>query len=70
MSKHGCHNRAPLPKLVDMPAVYNISIEGHAVVCDGIEVIPFVFKRDCQYTLTELGRTDKGCIGCEWRKDD
>ena len=66
---NGCHNRIPLPNLVPLPTTYTISIQGHHVVCEAVEMVPFVFKKPCQYTLTELGQTDKGCIGCTWRKE-
>lgn len=32
-------------------------------------MIPNVFAKDCQYTLTELSKNDKGCEGCKWKKE-
>lgn len=65
---YGCHNRDKFEKLIPLPAVYNIDYEGHAVVCDAHQLIPNVFKRSCQYTLSKLGQQDKGCIGCKHRE--
>ena len=30
--------------------------------------VPFRMNFECQYTHTELGKTDKGCDGCKHRK--
>lgn len=32
--------------------------------------IPFKMTRDCQYTFTELGQKDHGCVGCKWRHNE
>lgn len=64
---YGCKNRDNFEKLIPLPAVYNIDYEGHAVVCDAHQLIPNVFKRDCQYTLSRLGQQDRGCVGCKHR---
>lgn len=69
MSVYGCHNRAPFDGLLPMPAHYTISIEGHQVKCEAQQMIPNVFAKDCQYTLTELSKNDKGCEGCKWKKE-
>lgn len=65
--KNGCFDRKPFPGLVPMPTYYTINIQGHEVICDAVEMVPFVFAKECQYTKTELGRSDKGCEGCKWR---
>ena len=31
--------------------------------------VPFRMAKDCQYTLTELGKVDARCDGCKHRKD-
>ena len=31
--------------------------------------IPHVLTRDCQYTHTDLGQADAGCVGCKHRKN-
>lgn len=70
---NGCFNRKPFERLIPLPATYTISIEGHHVVCEAVQMIPFVFAKDCQYTLTELGKADKRCFKdgepCKWRKE-
>lgn len=70
MSLYGCHNRAPFEKTVALKANYNISVEGHHVVCDAVELIPFVFTKTCVYTTSELGQKDAKCVGCTWRKEE
>ena len=67
---YGCFNRAPFTKTVPLKSHYNISVEGHHVVCDAVELIPFVFTKTCVYTTSELGKSDIGCLGCNWREND
>ena len=67
---YGCHNHAPYPKLIPLPATYNISVEGHSVVCDAHQLIPNVFTKTCVYTTSELGQQDAKCAGCIWRKEE
>ncbi len=31
--------------------------------------VPFRMAQDCQYTKSDLGQADKGCIGCPWREE-
>lgn len=66
---YGCKNREPFPDLLPLPAQYVISVEGHQINCDAHELHKNVFAKECQYTLTELSKTDKGCHGCRWRKE-
>ena len=32
-------------------------------------MVPWVIRAepDCQYTLSDLGRIDPGCVACKWR---
>lgn len=30
--------------------------------------IPFRMSKQCEYSLTELGKADKGCVDCEWKQ--
>lgn len=62
---YGCKNHEDYEKLIALPALYNINYDGHAVVCDAHQLIPNVFKRECQYTLSKLGQSDPGCTGCK-----
>ncbi|MDD0837895.1 hypothetical protein PSQ40_04855 [Curvibacter sp. HBC61] len=63
---YGCYNRAPLGQLV-IPAQ-----DGHFT--DGftrypkLKPIHFRMEKDCVYTTSELGKADKKCEGCRWRK--
>jgi hypothetical protein len=57
---YGCHNRSPYkPYFEPKPLEERIKL-----------LIEFKMKTDCQYTKTELGRKDQGCIGCKWRMPD
>ena len=69
MSSYGCFNRKPFPALIPLPAVQPISIDGYIVGTKAVQMVRNVFAKDCQYTLTDLGHADEGCIGCKWRKD-
>lgn len=31
--------------------------------------IPHVMTRDCQYRLTELGKSDAKCVGCKHKEE-
>ena len=61
---YGCHNRTPFRD------VYPVQ-DGHFM--DGKTRVPrmtaakHVLSRDCQYTKSDLGRVDPGCVGCKWR---
>ena len=60
---YGCHNREP----------YKRFYKGQDGWFNGKRVdvtIDFTMTPDCQYTKTELGRKDQGCIGCKWRMPD
>ncbi len=69
--KHGCHNRAPYKSEVIVQDGW--AYAQHEDVMSRIPVmkaIPFTMTTDCNYTHTELGRTDKCCAGCKWRAED
>jgi hypothetical protein len=69
MSSYGCHNREPFPALIPFPAHQPIGFEGYIVNSEAVQFVKNVFRKDCQYTLTDLGQADKGCTGCKWRKE-
>lgn len=69
MSHYGCWNREPFTELLPLPAHYTIEVEGHSINCEAHQLHKNVFAKDCQYTLTELSKTDQGCFGCKWRKE-
>jgi hypothetical protein len=70
MSSYGCHNRAPFPALLPLPAVQPIGFEGYVVNSEAVQYVKNVFAKDCQFTLSGLGRTDPKCFGCNWRKNE
>ena len=61
---YGCYNRR------DYEAVLDVR---HGWTADGRWLkasIPFTMTRECQYTHSNLGQVDKGCIGCRHRSMD
>lgn len=58
---YGCYNRKPYkPTLWVQNGWFST---GARVMVE----VPFVMSKECQYTTTELGQKDSGCIGCEWQ---
>jgi hypothetical protein len=70
---NGCFDRPPFERLIPLPAVYTISIEGHHVLCDAEQMISFVFSKECEYSKSKLGQVDEGCFDgnkpCKWRHE-
>ena len=52
--KYGCHNRAPFNNFY------------HAT--GSVKEIRHVMTMACQYTKTELGKTDQKCDGCKHKE--
>lgn len=64
-SKNGCHNREPFKQTMKVQDGY---IEGGPYrVAETVET-PFRMANECQYTLSDLGKTDKGCEGCKHKR--
>lgn len=63
--KHGCHNRAPFKTIT--PVQDGWYMDGVTRVPKMVAV-PFRMAFDCQYCKTDLGKVDKGCEGCRWKK--
>lgn len=65
--KYGCHNRLPFADLY--PAPDGHWLDGHTMT---IKAAPVKVSgtRDCQFTLSALGRVDPKCDGCKWRAND
>ena len=63
---YGCFDRPPYRQHMKVA-------DGHWD--DGVQRIqkltsvPFRMAKDCQYTLTELGKVDARCDGCKHRED-
>jgi len=58
---NGCHNREHHAQIVEVQDGWTRN---------GSRAMKFManrMARDCQYTLTELGKVDKGCTGCKWK---
>lgn len=68
--KYGCHNRKDFKTTLTVQngvLKHSYNFGRSFEVANKIEV-PFRMAKDCQYTLTELGKADKRCDGCSWRK--
>ena len=71
---YGCHNRTPFRDVYpvqdgwnDLPRVtVHSSGYGDSRLPRIVEQ-PFALSRPCQYTLSDLGRVDPGCVGCKHR---
>ena len=61
MKRYGCHNRAPYPLTVVVQERDDSRRQPEISY-------PHVMAKDCQFTLSELGRVDPRCDGCSWRK--
>lgn len=60
---NGCHNREPFK---DGQVLHGISsATGRPVRV----FIPNRMNPGCQYTKTELGQRDPGCVGCKWKQE-
>lgn len=68
--RYGCFNRAPYAASYpghDGQVITRAS--GETEVIPKTVQIPSFGQKDCQFTLTNLGRTDARCAGCSWKKD-
>lgn len=65
--KYGCHNRkAYKPKFFVQNGWWLDGLTRTAKV----EQSKFRMAPDCQYTKTDLGKTDDRCIGCKHKVDE
>jgi len=60
---YGCYNRKPF-KSAQVLHGMSSKTGGHVKI-----LIPFRMATDCQYTKTELGQKDPGCVDCRWKED-
>lgn len=63
-STYGCRNRPEYRAVVVVQDGWYL--DGTTRV-PRMAAVPFRQSPDCQYTHSELGRADAGCIGCKWR---
>ena len=69
---YGCHNRKPFHPFYHAQDGYKqkklmpgfVDSTRH----DNVVQIPHVMTKDCQYTKTDLGKTDLKCEGCKHKE--
>lgn len=61
----GCYNHPPYQTLI--PVQDGWYMDGYTRT-PRMVAIPFTMTKPCQYTLSELGKVDRGCDGCTWRQ--
>lgn len=71
---YGCHNRPSLAPTawvqVGWAKAPNVVVKGNVRLQVVMRApIPDPMTKDCQYTLSDLGRTDPGCTGCNRRAE-
>jgi len=64
---YGCHNRRPFIKSYPAPDGYWLDGHSYTIKAASVKVNG---TKDCQYTLSDRGRTDRLCDGCKWRVSD
>jgi len=68
---YGCHNRQPFrdsfPVMTEGRSLYSRGFHERVQL---MHYVDFRMAPDCQYTKTNLGRADEGCVGCKWREPD
>lgn len=63
---NGCHNRKDFRP--SYPAQDGWYMDG-VTRTPRLVPVKFSMTKDCQYTFTELGQKDAGCLGCNRRKE-
>ena len=62
---NGCHNRADYkPSYLAQDGYYKSEPGMPLARIPRMVEVPFTMSPDCQYTKSELGQRDAGCIGC------
>lgn len=65
---NGCHNRADYKPSYWVQDGYYDSEPGMPLArIPRMVEVPFTMSPDCEYTKSDLGRADVGCVGCKWR---
>ena len=62
---YGCWNRAPLQPVVVVQTGWMMRSPKDITRSPRMTQVPDPMTKDCQYTLSDLGRTDPGCVGCK-----
>lgn len=64
--KNGCFDRKPFAPTQTIGR--ELVLYGETLVSHRVEIPNFTAAdSSCQFTKSELGRVDLGCIGCRWR---
>ena len=66
--KYGCHNRSDYAPYHMAQDGYTSSKPDSDSRLPKMVKVPHVMTRDCQYTLTELGKVDSKCNHCKHKK--
>ena len=61
---NGCHNRPEYRAVQPMQDGWYLD---GTTRTPRLVAVPFRMAPDCQYTLSDLGRVDTGCVACKWR---
>lgn len=65
---YGCYNREPLKdKVWVQDGWFDTEINGEHTIAPAVVMLPDPMTKHCNYTHTELGQADKGCVGCKHR---
>jgi hypothetical protein len=65
--RYACHNRAPYePDMRVQDGWIAARITRDPVMVS----VPFTLSRECQFTHSDLGRSDSQCQGCKWRAEN
>lgn len=71
---NGCHNRQPLGDAhMVRDGVRAISLYGdehYVFTVPQLVRLKHATSTECQYTHSDAGRVDPGCVGCCWRAVD
>ena len=65
---NGCHNRADYkPSYWAQDGYYDSEPGMPLARIPRMVEVPFSMSPGCEYTKSDLGRADVGCVGCKWR---
>lgn len=68
--RNGCFNRPEFRRVYPaQDGWFNDGTRENATRTPKLVAVPFRLAPDCQYTHSEAGRTDPGCVGCRWKTE-
>lgn len=65
---HGCYDRAPLNETVVVQDGWTSSGQAATTRLPKLVTLPNPLTKECQYTKSNMGKTDPKCVGCKWRE--